>query len=85
MKFLTMIHGDGVRKFALDSVMEYSITALPKYYKGKDDRYAASVTLKPIKQLDSDSYGKVVDVCEKFTRVWSSLELASGSIWVEDI
>ena len=59
MKFLKLVHATGLRTFALDSVIEYSITCLPKHHKGKDDRYATSVTLKPTKQLDSDSYGKV--------------------------
>lgn len=83
MKFLEIKTERGFVRFALDSVMTYGMVLIEK--KGrKKEHCLVSVTLKPVKNLDGDERGVVIERCDKTDLEFEDFEAAQKAMNIID-
>ena len=82
MKFLVVTDGENVSRFAADEVRSYHIVSRPRVRK-KPAHHVVIVEMKPVKQLDSESHGVVVDRCREFEWRFDTFEMARDAVQMD--
>ena len=84
MKFLECRNKLGIMRFSLDSIRSYGILFIEKN-KRTPAHYLLRIELKPVKELDNDSRGVVVEHCKILDLEFETLELAESAVKVIDV
>ena len=79
MKFISVRKGDAISNFAADEVRSYRLEKVLKSRSIKE-HFCVTVEMKPLKQLDKESFGVVVEVCERFNWDFDTFEEASSAL-----
>lgn len=81
MKFLEVVYGDNVSRFALDEIRSYHIVSRPKVRKDPA-HHLVMVEQKPVKQLDQEGHGEVVEKCQIDSWRYETYEDARAAVQI---
>lgn len=79
MKFLELVYGDNVCRFALDEIRSYHIVACPKVRRDPA-HYLVMIEQKRVKQLDEGGSGQVIEKCRLDSWRYESYEDARAAL-----
>lgn len=94
MKVLTITKGDEQRSFALDTVRAQHVITIDSALKPGQEapphhipchKHLVVIELRPIKALDSEGKGQVVDLCQQFEWMFDTRAEVDEAVTVDEV
>lgn len=94
MKALTITKGDEQRRFALDTVRSQHVITIDSALRPGQEapphhipnhKHLVVIELRPIKSLDGEGKGQVIDLCQQFEWLYDTREEAAEAVRVEEV